>query len=124
MITGWAGVYLDVAVLLLVGVATSFLAFAIGSALSRKGGKEKTKRFESGNEELGRARGLYVMQYYPFLLVFMIAEPVFVFLFTFLLYLRVNSYYLFALSLIVFIPSLFFAIREARVIKKWLMPKG
>ncbi len=123
MITGWAGVYLDIAVTLLIGVVVSYLAVAIGLALSRGSSKDKAKRFESGNEELGRARGLYVMQYYPYLLVFMLTEPVFVVLFTVLLYLRVVSYIIFLVGIMVFAPSLVFALKEAKVIKKWLMPK-
>ncbi len=123
MTTGWAGVYLDIAVTLIIGVVISYLAVAIGLALSRGNSKDKTKRFESGNEELGRARGLYVMQYYPYLLVFMLTEPVFVVLFTILLYLHVVSYAVFILGVIIFTPSLFFALKEAKVLKKWLMPK-
>ncbi len=123
MITGWAGVYLDVAVVLLIGVLISFASFIIGSALAREGGKDKTKRFESGNEEMGRARGLYVMQYYPYLLIFMIGEPIFVVLFTVLLYLRFISYVVFVIGIVVFTPSLLFALREARVLRKWLIQR-
>ncbi|MGC8569282.1 MAG: NADH-quinone oxidoreductase subunit A [Nitrososphaeria archaeon] len=123
MITGWAGVYLDVAAVLLIGVLISFASFIIGSALAREGGKDKAKRFESGNEEMGRARGLYVMQYYPYLLVFMIGEPIFVVLFTVLLYLRFISYVIFLIGLVVFTPSLLFALREARVLRKWLIQR-
>ncbi len=123
MTTGWAGVYLDIAVILIIGVVISYLAVAIGLALSRGTSKDKVKRFESGNEELGRARGLYIMQYYPYLLVFMLTEPVFVVLFTILLYLHLVSYIVFLISLVIFSPSLVFALKEAKVIKKWLMPK-
>jgi NADH:ubiquinone oxidoreductase subunit 3 (chain A) len=123
MTTGWAGVYLDIAVTIIIGVVISYLAVAIGLALSRGNNKDKTKRFESGNEELGRARGLYVMQYYPYLLIFMLTEPVFVVLFTILLYLHVVSYAVFVLGVIIFAPSLLFALKEAKVLKKWLMPK-
>ena len=123
MTTGWAGVYLDIAVTIIIGIVISYLAVAIGLALSRGNSKDKTKRFESVNEELGRARGLYVMQYYPYLLVFMLTEPVFVVLFTILLYLHVVSYAVFVLGVIIFAPSLLFALKEAKVLKKWLMPK-
>lgn len=43
--------------------------------------KEKFDRYEAGNPPFGRARGLFPMQYYPYLIIFLTVEPVLIYLF-------------------------------------------
>ncbi len=124
VITGWAGVYLDVAVILLVGVVISILSYVLGRALSRGEAPDTSKRFESGNLPEGRARGQFIMQYFPYLLMFMLMEPAFVIMFIVLLGYRLPSFIIFLASLVTVLPALAFAYREAGVIRKWLTEKA
>lgn len=80
----------------------------------------KRERFESGNPSLGRARGFFVMQYYPYLLMFSSLEPLIVLL-TFILF----SYdprilvYLVVSSIVLVAPPLYYVYREAGDIRLW-----
>lgn len=119
--TGWAGVYIDIAVVLIIGLMIPILSYVIGAALKRADYPEKRKRFESGNDQEGRGRGMFLMQYYPYALIFMAAEPAFVILFAFLTLFNFISYEIFIIGSVIFLPALFFSSRTAREIKKWMM---
>ncbi len=122
-LTGWGGVYLDVIVTLLIGIAVPVLSYVIGATLYRGNNANKRKRFESGNEEEGRGRGMFIMQYYSYALIFMASEPAFVILFVFLLIFNYVSYTIFILGVLIYVPALMFAAKLAREIRKWMISK-
>ena len=67
-------------------IAFSLLLGAIGLIISylispSKPNLTKRLRYETGNPPKGRARGLLGMQYYLYILLFLIVEPIFIFLF-------------------------------------------
>ena len=122
-LTGWGGVYLDVIVVLLIGIAVPALSYVVGAALYRGDTANKRKRFESGNEEIGRGRGMFIMQYYPYALIFMASEPAFIILFVFLLIFNYISYIIFILGVLIYVPALIFAANLAREIRKWMISR-
>ncbi len=121
--TGWGGVYLDVVVTLLIGLAVPVLSYVVGATLYRGDNANKRKRFESGNKEEGRGRGMFIMQYYSYALIFMASEPAFVILFVFLLLFNYVSYTIFIFGILIYVPALIFSTTLAREIKKWMINK-
>ncbi|MEM0097636.1 MAG: NADH-quinone oxidoreductase subunit A, partial [Conexivisphaerales archaeon] len=122
-LTGWGGVYLDVIVTLLIGLAVPVLSYVVGATLYRGQYTDKRKRFESGNKEEGRGRGMFMMQYYSYALIFMASEPAFVILFVFLLLFNYVSYTIFIFGVLIYVPALVFSTMLAREIKKWMISK-
>jgi NADH:ubiquinone oxidoreductase subunit 3 (chain A) len=101
-----------------------FLAYLIGRAMSPPiDYPTKLERFESGNLPSGRGRGYFLMQYYPYLLLFIALESyVVLVLFIALSSIAgviVNSLILILLSAIFIIPSFVYALRKAGVIDLW-----
>ncbi len=77
----WADSVLGVGIILVIGLVAPVLVLLIGKALAGPEHPMKRKRFESGNAPVGKSRGFFSMQYYPYLLMFIIAEPFAIFLF-------------------------------------------
>ncbi|HEV50934.1 MAG TPA: hypothetical protein ENO31_00080 [Thermoprotei archaeon] len=77
----WADSVLGVGIILVIGLVAPILVLLVGKALAGPEHPMKRKRFESGNAPVGKSRGFFSMQYYPYLLMFIIAEPFAIFLF-------------------------------------------
>ncbi|MFZ8822798.1 MAG: NADH-quinone oxidoreductase subunit A [Desulfurococcales archaeon] len=101
-----------------------FLAYLIGRAVSPPiDYPTKLERFESGNLPSGRGRGYFLMQYYPYLLLFIAMESYIVLVLFIALSsiagVIVNSLILILLSALLIIPSFVYALRKAGVIDLW-----
>jgi NADH-quinone oxidoreductase subunit A len=101
-----------------------FLAYLIGRAVSPPiDYPTKLERFESGNLPSGRGRGYFLMQYYPYLLLFIAMESYIVLVLFIALSsiagVIVNSLILILLSALLIIPSFVHALRKAGVIDLW-----
>jgi NADH:ubiquinone oxidoreductase subunit 3 (subunit A) len=67
---------LTIIILLILIGDLPLIAYAIGRAVAPSlDFPTKRERFESGNPPSGRAKGFFVMQYYPYLLMFAALEP-------------------------------------------------
>jgi NADH-quinone oxidoreductase subunit A len=109
---------------LVLPAAGVLLAFIAARVLTpRSPSPEKFARFEAGNPPYGRARGLFPMQYYPYLIIFLTVEPLVIYLFLIMMWLHQMAIpvgLLFAgLSVIVAIPILF-ALDSARRLELWV----
>ncbi len=101
-----------------------FLAYLIGRAMSPPiDYPTKLERFESGNLPSGRGRGYFLMQYYPYLLLFIAMESYVVLVLFIVLSsvagVIVNSLILILLSALFIIPSFVYALKKAGVIDLW-----
>jgi NADH-quinone oxidoreductase subunit A len=84
----------------------------------------KNERFECGNPPIKKGRGLFTMQYYAYLVVFLTVEPVFIYMFLLLMDIRQSFYTvveLFALITLMLIPPIIFGLDSARRISIWTM---
>lgn len=117
----WGGVIIDVGIIMLIGIAVPILSYLIGKALASPDYPSKTRRFESGNEQIGRARGIFLMQYYPYALLFMTVEPFVVFVFILLLVLGVSTTIAFVVGVGVMVPSMLYATKNAKVAARWVV---
>jgi NADH-quinone oxidoreductase subunit A len=104
-----------------IGILLAFIAARI--LTPRHPTREKFARFEAGNPPFGRARGLFPMQYYPYLIIFLTVEPLVIYLFLIMMVLHemaLTVALLFAgLSLILAVP-LIFALDSARRLELWV----
>jgi NADH-quinone oxidoreductase subunit A len=112
---------------LVLPAAGVLLAFIAARVLTpRHPTPEKFARFEAGNPPYGRARGLFPMQYYPYLIVFLTVEPLVIYLFLIMMVLHQMAIavgLLFAgLSIVVAVPLLF-ALDSARRLELWVERK-
>ncbi|MDT7888504.1 MAG: NADH-quinone oxidoreductase subunit A [Desulfurococcales archaeon] len=101
-----------------------FIAYLIGRAVSPPiDYPTKLERFESGNIPSGRGRGFFLMQYYPYLLLFIAMESYVVLILFIALSsvvgIAVNSLVLILLSSVFILPSFIYALRKAGVIDLW-----
>ncbi len=83
----------------------------------------KYDRYESGNPPIGRARGLFTMQYYPYVIMFLVVEPISIFLIILSLareYVIASGFYIF-LTFLTLIPPLIYGLKEAERIELWLV---
>lgn len=83
----------------------------------------KYDRYESGNPPIGSARGLFTMQYYPYVIMFLVVEPISIFLIILSLareYVIVSGFYIF-LTFLTLIPPLIYGLKEAERIELWLV---
>ncbi|MEM1611179.1 MAG: NADH-quinone oxidoreductase subunit A [Sulfolobales archaeon] len=118
-----AGV-ITIAVTGIIFLALPFIAYLIGRAVSPPiDYPTKLERFESGNLPSGRGRGYFLMQYYPYLLLFIAMESYIVLVLFIALSsiagVIVNSLILILLSALFIIPSFVYALRKAGVIDLW-----
>lgn len=108
---------------LVIGVGIGILGFILGRLLApSRGLKRKRLRYECGNPPKGRARGLFMMQYYPYLIVFLTVEPAMIYSFLLLMEahrspLKVLLLFLAVLGIIT--PPLIFGLNSARRLKLW-----
>jgi len=113
-----------IAVTGIIMLALPFIAYLIGRAVSPPiDYPTKLERFESGNLPYGRGRGYFLMQYYPYLLIFIAMES-YVVLVLFIalssvLGLAASSLILILLSAVFILPSFVYALRKAGVIDLW-----
>ncbi|MFP3220141.1 MAG: NADH-quinone oxidoreductase subunit A [Candidatus Marsarchaeota archaeon] len=77
----WADPVVAVGIIVLIGLVAPVIVLLIGKAFAGSEHPMKRKRFESGNPPLGAGRGFFSMEYYPYLLMFILVEPYSVFLF-------------------------------------------
>jgi NADH-quinone oxidoreductase subunit A len=105
-------------------LALPFVAYIIGRAMAPPiDYPTKAERFESGNLPSGKGRGYFLMQYYPYMLMFIAMES-YVVLIVFIALssiagVIVNSILLILLSAIFILPSFAYAIKKAGVISLW-----
>ncbi|RLE46562.1 MAG: hypothetical protein DRJ31_09880, partial [Candidatus Methanomethylicota archaeon] len=79
----------------------------------------KYDRYETGNPPHGRARGWFMVQYYPYIIVFLTIEPLLIFLFLFLPCFPFKSAVIFVLLLLSLIPPVIFGLDSARRLELW-----
>jgi NADH-quinone oxidoreductase subunit A len=82
----------------------------------------KNERFECGNPPSKKGRGLFTMQYYAYLVVFLTVEPLFIYLFLLLMEAHVfflTVVQLFGLILLMLVPPVIFGLDAARKIALW-----
>ncbi|MEM1520986.1 MAG: NADH-quinone oxidoreductase subunit A [Candidatus Korarchaeum sp.] len=108
------------------GLGIGIIGILLGKLLSpSKSFPRKGERYECANPPAGRARGLLMMQYYPYLILFLTIEPIMIYSFLFLL--EAHSYpafilYLFLGILGIIIPPLIFGLQSARRLELWSAP--
>ena len=104
-----------------IGILLAFIAARV--LTPRHPSREKFARFEAGNPPFGRARGLFPMQYYPYLIIFLTVEPLVIYLFLIMMVLHdmtLTVALLFAgLSLVLAVP-LIFALDSAKRLELWV----
>jgi NADH-quinone oxidoreductase subunit A len=111
---------------LILGIGLGIVGIALGKIISpSRDFPKKRERYECANPPVGRARGLLMMQYYPFLLLFLTIEPIMIYSFLFLL--ESYKYPLSALLLFtgilgLMIPPLIFGLHSARRLELWSAP--
>ncbi len=112
----------EAGILIVLSIVIAFVGFFVGRALATKDYPATFERFESGNPPVGRGRGWFIMQYYPYLMIFMILEPLVIFLIFLLTGFRSFPFELFILAglmIMIAIPAAYFANSQARVIENW-----
>ncbi len=103
-------------VLTLVAIlATLLLAMAINKGLEHP---LKRCRYEAGNPPRGHARIVVPPQYYGYVLMFLVVDVVFVFLFLLSLASKLSPFWV-LITILVLLPPLMYAQRYARDIKQW-----
>ncbi len=119
---GWT-VFLTFVVGLTIGIGLGIIGLILGKLVSpSKELPKKRERYECANPPKGRARGWFMMQYYPYLIIFLTIEPIMIFSFLFLLEAHAQTTFvsaLFAAILGVLIPPLVFGLSSARRLELW-----
>ncbi len=117
-------VLMTIIMALLVPIAGLFLAFLAARVLTpRDPAPEKFARFEAGNPPYGRARGIFPMQYYPYLIVFLTVEPLVIYLFLIMMSLHEMALLvaaLFATLSAMVAVTILFALDSARRLDEWM----
>ena len=112
-------IILLVVVSLLIPLIAHYISIAISPEIEYV---MKRERFESGNPRSGRSRGFFIMQYYPFLLMFSSLEPLIVLLVFILIspheLLNLITYAV-LVSFIIILPILYFAYKFAEDLSLW-----
>lgn len=116
-----------IALALLIPVVGLLLAFVAARILTpRNPFPEKFARFEAGNPPYGRARGIFPMQYYPYLIVFLTVEPLVIYLFLIMMSLHEMALLvaaLFAALSAMVAVTILFALDSARRLDAWMTSK-
>ncbi len=111
------------AVALALGVGIGVVGFALGRILSpTRELPKKRKRYECANPPVGRARGMFWMQYYPYLILFLTVEPAMVYSFFVCLTAAsapVRAAGVFAGIFALLLPPLVYGLRLAGRIELW-----
>jgi len=102
-------------------IAFSLLLGAIGLIISylispSKPNLTKRLRYETGNPPKGRARGLLGMQYYLYILLFLIVEPIFIFLFLIIPSVKSSNFALIlGIAFLMYLLPLYYGIKLTRI---------
>ncbi len=111
------------AVALLLGIGIGVIGYALGKILSPTRSLPKKKmRYECGNPPKGRARGIFTMQYYPYLIVFLTVEPVAIYGFLVALAAHARTLAVAGIlgaMILMLIPPLIFGLRLAGRLELW-----
>lgn len=112
---------------LCLGIGIGILGYLISRLITpRKDYPFKFRRFETGNPPTGKARGLFVMQYFAYLIIFLTVEPIIIYLFVIMLNLA-SSFFstliIFLVLILALIPPLIFGLDEARKVRLWILEK-
>ncbi|MGY0288393.1 MAG: NADH-quinone oxidoreductase subunit A [Candidatus Methanodesulfokora washburnensis] len=111
---------------LILGIGLGLIGILLGKLLApSRDFPRKRERYECANPPKGRARGLFMMQYYPYLILFLTLEPIMIYSFLFLLETHkypVNALILFSSIVGMLIPPLIFGIHSARRLELWSAP--
>ena len=110
---------------IVIGVGLGAIGLILGKLLApSKDLPKKKERYECANPPQGRARGLFIMQYYPFLILFLMLEPVMIYSFLFLLEAHryiFNVSLLFTAMVAILVSPLIFGICYAMRLELWSM---
>jgi NADH-quinone oxidoreductase subunit A len=111
---------------LILGIGLGLIGILLGKLLApSRAFPKKRERYECANPPKGRARGLFMMQYYPYLILFLTLEPIMIYSFLFLLETHkypVNALILFSGIVGMLIPPLIFGLHSARRLELWSAP--
>jgi len=111
---------------LILGIGLGLIGILLGKLLApSREFPRKRERYECANPPKGRARGLFMMQYYPYLILFLTLEPIMIYSFLFLLEAQrypVNALLLFSGIVGMLIPPLAFGLHSARRLELWSAP--
>lgn len=106
-----------------IGIGLGIIGFILGRLLApTKDFPRKRERYECANPPRGRARGLFMMQYYPFLILFLTLEPIMIYSFLFLMEAHryiFNVSLLFAAIVAVLVSPLIFGMYYVRRLELW-----
>ncbi len=106
-----------------IGIGIGIIGFILGKILSpAKEYPRKRERYECANPPRGRARGLFMMQYYPFLILFLTLEPIMIYSFLFLMEAHryvLNTTLLFSAMVAILASPLVFGIYYVRRLELW-----
>lgn len=111
---------------LILGLGIGVIGVLLGKIISpSREFHRKKERYECANPPRGRARGLLMMQYYPYLILFLTVEPIMIY--SLLLLLEAHSYpYLILLLFLgilgILVPPLVFGLYSARRLELWSAP--
>jgi len=106
-----------------IGIGLGVIGFVLGRLLApSKYLPKKRERYECANPPRGRARGLFMMQYYPFLILFLTIEPIMIYSFLFLMEAHryvLNVSLLFVAMVAILVSPLIFGIYYVRRLELW-----
>ena len=115
--------FLAFVVALLLGVGIGVIGYVLGKLMAPTRELPKKKlRYECGNPPKGRARGIFTMQYYPYLIVFLTVEPVAIYGFLVALAAHTRTVAVAGIlgaMILMLIPPLIFGLRLAGRIELW-----
>ncbi len=108
---------------IIIGVGIGLVGLLLGKLLApTRDLPKKRERYECANPPRGRARGLFMMQYYPFLILFLTLEPIMIYSFLFLLEAHVNivnTFLLFLGIVAILVAPLIFGLYSVRRLELW-----
>lgn len=119
----WSAAFVSITLGLVLGIGIGLIGILLGKVISpAREFPKKRERYECANPPRGRARGLLMMQYYPYLILFLTVEPIMIY--SFLLLLEAHSYPLYTLLLFlgvigILLPPLIFGLHSARRLELW-----
>ncbi|RDD53925.1 MAG: hypothetical protein BA066_01995 [Candidatus Korarchaeota archaeon NZ13-K] len=124
--TPWSDVVITFSLGLILGLGIGIIGILLGKIISPfREFPRKRERYECANPPRGRARGLLMMQYYPYLILFLTVEPIMIYSFLLLLEAHGSPVFialLFLGILGIMIPPLLFGLHSARRLELWSAP--
>lgn len=120
-------IFLALIITLVLGIGIGILGYIVSRLITpRKEYPYKFGRFETGNPPSGSARGLFSMQYFAYLIIFLTVEPIIIYLFIIMFSLISSPFstlIIFLILILALIPPLIFGLDEARKVKLWILEK-